>query len=300
MLKVENLIKKFNDVVAVNDVSFQISEGKVFGLLGPNGAGKTTTIRTVLNIIKPTSGNVLFKDKQINEEFFNVIGYLPEERGLYKKSKVWDVIMYFASLKNMDHHLATTAANDWIKKLDIVSLKNKKIEELSKGNQQKIQFISAVIHDPELLILDEPFSGFDPINQQIIKDVLLSFAVAGKIIILSTHQMETAEKLCSEIFLINNGKEVCSGSIAEIKRKFGSNNIKIEFEGDGSFIKTLPFVKSIDSFNNYAEVQLAESFAPSEFLKHVLDKLRVTHFSIIEPTLNKIFIDVIKNDSKQK
>lgn len=299
MLKVENLTKKFNDVVAVKNVSFQISEGKMFGLLGPNGAGKTTTIRTVLNIIKPTSGSVRFKDKPINEEFFNAIGYLPEERGLYKKSKVWDVIMYFASLKNMKHNAATEAANNWIKKLDIVSFKNKKIEELSKGNQQKIQFISAVIHNPDLIILDEPFSGFDPINQQIIKDVLLSFADAGKIIILSTHQMETAEKLCSDIFLLNQGKEVCSGSISELKRKFGSNNVKIEFEGDGSFIKILPFVKSIDSYNNYAEVQLAESFAPSEFLKLVVDKLSVTHFSIIEPTLNKIFIDVIKNDTEQ-
>lgn len=300
MLKVENLTKKFNDIVAVDDISFRLSEGKMFGLLGPNGAGKTTTIRTVLNIIKPTSGTVRFKDKVINEEFFNVIGYLPEERGLYKKSKAWDVIMYFASLKNMSHHFANEAANHWITKLDLGALKSKRIEELSKGNQQKIQFICAVIHDPELLILDEPFSGFDPINQQIIKDVLLSFSNSGKLIILSTHQMETAEKLCSEILLINKGKEVCSGSISEIKRKFASNNIKIEFEGDGTFIKNLPFVKSFDSYNNYAEIQLTDSFAPSEFLKTVIDKIEVKQFSTVEPTLNKIFIDVIKEDSDKK
>ena len=175
MLKVRNLTKQYNDVVAVKDLSFTVSEGKIFGLLGPNGAGKTTTIRTVLNIIKPTSGEIRFYDKKISRDFFNLIGYLPEDRGLYKKSRVDEVILYFASLKNMTRADAQSRLNFWLNKLDILHYKTKKVEELSKGNQQKVQFIISVIHNPRLLILDEPFSGFDPINQQVIRETILSF-----------------------------------------------------------------------------------------------------------------------------
>jgi ABC-2 type transport system ATP-binding protein len=294
MLVIENLRKEFNDVVAVDDISFQISEGQIFGLLGPNGAGKTTIIRTVLNIIKPSSGNILFENKPITNEFFNLIGYLPEERGLYKKSKVIDTILYFSSLKNMERDTALRQADFWLNKLEIKHYRNKKIEELSKGNQQKIQFITSIIHDPKLLILDEPFTGFDPINQQQIKELILSFVDSGKIIILSTHQMETAEKLCTEIFLINKGKEVISGPLSRIKKNFGSNIIQISFEGDGSFISSLPFVAHADYYSNYAEIQLKDNIPPSEFLKSIVGKLNVTNFSVVEPTLNKIFIDVIK------
>lgn len=294
MLIVENLRKEFKDVTAVNDISFQIKEGQIFGLLGPNGAGKTTAIRTVLNIIKPSAGKILFEDKPITKEFFNQIGYLPEERGLYKKSKVIDTIVYFAGLKNVPHEKALKDADKWLKKLEITNLKNKKVEELSKGNQQKIQFITAIMHGPKLLVLDEPFSGFDPINQQIIKEMIRSFVDSGKIIILSTHQMETAEKLCSQIFLINKGKEVLSGTLSQIKKKFGSNLIKLEFEGDGGFLSSLSFVEHVDNYSNYAEIQLKKSIQPAELLKSVIDKINVTGFSLVEPTLNKIFIDSIK------
>lgn len=297
MLIAENLRKEFKDVVAVDNISFRISEGQIFGLLGPNGAGKTTAIRTVLNIIKPTSGRVLFEDKPITKEFFNQIGYLPEERGLYKKSKVIDAIIYFANLKNMPREKAIKQADYWLKKLEIGILKDKKVEELSKGNQQKIQFITSIIHDPKLLVLDEPFSGFDPINQQVIKELVRSFVNSGKIIILSTHQMETAEKLCSQIFLINKGKEVISGTLAHIKQNFGSNIIKLEFDGDGSFLSSLPFIEHVDNYSNYAEIQLKDNINPSEFLKSVVGKINVTGFSIVEPTLNKIFIDSIKQSS---
>jgi len=210
MLLVKNLTKKFKNSVAVNNLSFNVVPGKIFGLLGPNGAGKTTTIRTVLNIIKPTSGTIIFNGKPITNQFFNQIGYLPEERGLYRRSKVIDVLKYFAELKNLSSTKAIKTADNWLKRLKIEHYRNKRIEELSKGNQQKIQFITAVFHDPDLLILDEPFTGFDPINQQEIKELILSFVSSGKIIILSTHQMDTAEKLCDEILLMNNGKEVTS------------------------------------------------------------------------------------------
>lgn len=299
MLIVENLRKEFKNVVAVNDLSFNINEGQIFGLLGPNGAGKTTTIRTVLNIIKPTSGNILFNGKKITNEFSNIIGYLPEERGLYKKSKVIDIILYFSSLKNMNKHEALNSADYWLNKLEISHFKNKKVEELSKGNQQKIQFITSIIHNPKLLILDEPFSGYDPINQQLIKDLILSFVDSGKIIILSTHQMETAEKLCSEIFLLNKGKKVIGGKLSDIKKSFGGNNIKIQFEGDAVFLKSLESVIHVEFYNNYAEIQLNDNILPSDFLRIIINKIDVNHFSIIEPTLNKIFIDVIKEKEDQ-
>ncbi len=297
MLVVENLIKNFRDVTAVNNISFKIEPGKIFGLLGPNGAGKTTTIRTVLNIIKPTSGSISFNGKQITSDFFNKIGYLPEDRGLYKKSRAVDVISYFAGLKNLDKKSIAEAIDYWLDRMSIENYRLKKIEELSKGNQQKIQFIIAVIHNPQILILDEPFSGFDPINQQLIKEILLSFVNSGKIIMLSTHQMETAERLCSDIFLINKGKEVCSGSLAAVKKKFGGNFVKIEYQGDGSVLNTLDGVINIDSYSNYAEVQLDDGILPSDFLRLAAGKLNITQFSVMEPTLNKIFIDVIKQSS---
>ena len=298
MLEVKNLVKEYKDVTAVDNISFTVKPGKIFGLLGPNGAGKTTTIRTVLNIIRPTSGEITFNGKHIGQEFFNIIGYLPEERGLYKKSKVVDVLLYFAELKNIDRHNALVKIDEWLKKLGISEYRNKKIEELSKGNQQKIQFISAVLHDPEILIFDEPFSGFDPINQQQIRELISSFVDSGKYIILSTHQMETAEKMCTEIFLINKGKEVCSGELSEVKKRFGGNNIKLGFEGDAKFLSSDRRVTHFDFYNNYAEIQLSDEVNPSEFLKSIVDRLSVTHFSIVEPTLNKIFIDVINESSK--
>lgn len=295
MLTVKNLRKAYTNTVAIDNVSFSLQSGRIFGLIGPNGAGKTTTIRVILNIIKPTSGEVLFDGKPMDKSIQNVTGYLPEERGLYKKSTVHDVIVYLASLKNVSAHQATRLANEWLNKLGIIEYKNKKIEELSKGNQQKIQFITSVIHDPKILILDEPFTGFDPINQQLIKETILSLANEGKIIVLSTHQMDFAEKLCNDIFLINKGKEVCSGKLSEIKRQYGTQSIKIEYQGNAAFLNENKDVAHIDMYQNYAEIQLNDSINPSLFLRSIVDKIEIKHFSIIEPTLNKIFIDAIKN-----
>ncbi|MFB3055927.1 MAG: ABC transporter ATP-binding protein [Ignavibacteriaceae bacterium] len=296
MLFVENLVKEFKNITAVNNNSFKVEPGKIFGLLGPNGAGKTTTLRTVLNIIKPTSGKVLFNDKLITGDFLNHIGYLPEERGLYKKSKVIDVILYFAELKNMSRTEAVKQADSWLKRLDIFHYRNKKIDELSKGNQQKIQFIMSVIHNPQLLIFDEPFTGFDPINQQEIRELIFSFVSEGKIIILSTHQMETAEKLCTDIFLLNNGKEVTSGKLSHLKKEFGGNHVEIKFSGNVSFLSSMAEVITVDTYNNYAEVHLKDVVEPSDFLKKITDRIDITHFSVIEPTLNRIFIDLIKQN----
>ncbi len=294
MLTIENLRKEFNDTVAVDNISFSVESGKIFGLLGPNGAGKTTTIRTILDIIKPTSGSIKFNGYPIDHNFQNLTGYLPEERGLYKKSKVIDIINYFAKLKDINQSLIQNSVETWLTKLEIQHYKNKRIDELSKGNQQKIQFIIAVIHNPKVLILDEPFSGFDPINQEIIKEEILNFLSEGKIIILSTHMMDLAEKLCTDILLMNEGKEVCKGNINDVKKQFGSQTIKIEFIGNASFLENSEEILYLDIYQNFAEIQLKENITPNIFLKKIIDKIEIKNFSILEPTLHKIFIDVIK------
>ena len=295
MLEVKNLVKTYGNITAVDNLSFTVKPGKIFGMLGPNGAGKTTTIRSILNILQPNSGEVLLNQKPVTNDLFNSIGYLPEERGLYKKSKVNDVITYLANLKGMHGNTIKSELDKWLKKLEIPQYRERRIEELSKGNQQKIQFISAVIHNPLLLILDEPFSGFDPINQQLIKDVILDLLDNGKIIILSTHQMDTAEKLCSEILLINEGKEILSGELSEIKKKFGGNHVKFGYEGDIKFLNEMDEVIGFDIYSNTAEVHLKDEVKPELFLKKIIEKVSIKHVSVIEPTLNKIFIDSIKN-----
>jgi len=297
MLIVNNLVKRFNSTLAVDNISFTDKPKKIFGLLGPNGAGKTTTIRTILNIIKPTSGEIIFNGNPITYEYYNVVGYLPEERGLYRRSKVIDVLVYFAALKNLSRRNATNFADSWLKKLNILEYRDKKIEQLSKGNQQKVQLIAAIIHNPSLLILDEPFTGFDPINQQEVKDLILSFVSEGKTIILSTHQMELAEKLCEDILLINNGKAVSSGKLSDIKKNFGGNNIRLGFNGDNSFLNQFSEIIKIDNYNHYSDIQLRDDIIPSEFLRKIIGKIEVNHFSIVEPSLNKIFIDLIKKSS---
>ncbi len=297
MLVVNNLVKRFNSTLAVDNISFTVRPGKIFGLLGPNGAGKTTTIRTILNIIKPTSGEIFFNGNPITYEYYNIVGYLPEERGLYKRSKVIDVLVYFAALKNLSKKDSIYFADYWLKKLNIMEHRNKKIEQLSKGNQQKIQLIAAIIHSPSLLILDEPFTGFDPINQQEVKDLILAFVSEGKTIILSTHQMELAEKLCEDILLIDNGKTVSSGKLTDIKKNFGGNNIKLGFTGDNSFLNHFSEIIKYDNFSNYSDIQLRDDIIPSEFLKKLIGKIEVNHFSIVEPSLNKIFIDLIQKKS---
>jgi ABC-2 type transport system ATP-binding protein len=299
MLEIKNLSKYYGNIKAVNELSFIVNPGKIFGLLGPNGAGKSTTIKSIINVIKPNDGEILFDGRPINEQFLNRIGYLPEERGLYKKSKVIDVIVYLASLKNLHSNEIISKANLWLEKLGVAELRNRKIEELSKGNQQKIQFICAVIHNPDLLILDEPFSGFDPINQQEIKNFILDFLDSGKSIILSTHQMDTAEKLCSDILLLNNGKSVLQGSLQEIKQKFGGNHIRVNLDGNENVLNSFSEVISYEVYSNLIDIHLNDNIPPSDFLRKLVQHVSVNHFSIIEPTLEKIFIDTIKNEKSK-
>ena len=293
MIQIEKLRKVYTSKVAVNDVSFDVDKGVIFGLLGPNGAGKTTTIRMMLNIILPDSGKVLFDGMLFSEETKNRIGYLPEERGLYKKNRVGDTIEYFGSLKNMNHLDIKKQSKYWLERFDIKDRVTGKIEELSKGNQQKIQFIISVLHNPDLVILDEPFSGFDPVNQDLLKDVLIELKRSGKTIIFSTHQMEQVEKLCDRICLINDGEVVLSGNLNDVKKQHGNNSIKLSFSGNASFLKEYPNIKHINAFENYAEMIVTDKFSVKEFIDEANKKLEIRSFQIAEPSLHSIFVEKV-------
>lgn len=296
MLSVIDLKKTYGNTKALNGVSFEVEPGKIFGLLGPNGAGKTTTIRISLGIIDADSGSVLFKGQKLTIPMKDSLAYLPEERGLYRKSKVIDVLVYFGGLRNIPPPEARKRAMDWLRRLELAGVANHKVDELSKGMQQKVQLISCLIHDPDLLILDEPFSGLDPVNQVEIKDLIRELKSKGKTIIFSTHQMEQAEKLCDQICLISSGRVVVYGDLGEVRRKYGSDTIHMEFEGDPSKLRQLDTMAAMDLYENYAEVKTRDGITRHEFLKQAVSLVDVTKFSVQEASLNSIFIDAVKVD----
>ncbi|MBM4165942.1 MAG: ATP-binding cassette domain-containing protein [Ignavibacteria bacterium] len=297
MISVLNLHKTFSNVVAVNDVSFNAERGKIFGLLGPNGAGKTTIIRLLLNMISLDEGQITFDGFAFSSALQNKIGYLPEERGLYKKSKLLNTIVYFACLKGLSENDAMKRAKDWLARFELLNYAERRIQELSKGNQQKVQFIVSLIHEPEYVILDEPFSGLDPVNQLLMREIFLEQRKQNKVVIFSTHIMEHAEKLCDELVLINKGKIVLDGTVSEVKKRFGKNAIYIEFDGDGSFLSSMKSVSKCQLFQNYAELELNSRESPSEFLREIVSKLNVTKFETKEPSLYSIFLELVGSDS---
>jgi ABC-2 type transport system ATP-binding protein len=293
MLKVSNLHKEFSNVIAVDNLSFEIKDGEIFGLLGPNGAGKTTTIRCLLNIIQPERGEISFNGKS-NLDIKDMVGYIPEERGLYTKSRVIDVLMYFGQLKGKQASFVKNRINYYLNKLGMKETANRKINELSKGNQQKIQLISAFISEPKILILDEPFAGLDPINQELVIELIKEFLDEGKIIILSTHQMDIAEKLCHKILLMNKGKQVLYGYLNEIKKQFGRMNLHLKGTNLDDNLKNYPEFESVFLYENYAEIFLKDHFNTKEILQKLLMSYNITSFEIKEPSLHSIFIRSIK------
>jgi ABC-2 type transport system ATP-binding protein len=293
MLKVSNLHKEFSNVIAVDNLSFEIKDGEIFGLLGPNGAGKTTTIRCLLNIIQPERGEISFNGKS-NLDIKDMVGYIPEERGLYTKSRVIDVLMYFGQLKGKQASFVKNRINYYLNKLGMKETANRKINELSKGNQQKIQLISAFISEPKILILDEPFAGLDPINQELVIELIKEFLDEGKIIILSTHQMDIAEKLCHKILLMNKGKQVLYGYLNEIKKQFGRMNLHLKGTNLDDNLKNYPEFESVLLYENYAEIFLKDHFNTKEILQKLLMSYNITSFEIKEPSLHSIFIRSIK------
>jgi ABC-2 type transport system ATP-binding protein len=293
MLSASHLRKEFSSVVAVDDVSLQVQRGEICGLLGPNGAGKTTTIRMILNILHPDGGAITYDGRPFSALVRNAVGYLPEERGLYKKSRLLDTILYFAELRGMGHAVARTEALSWLRRFGLVEQKDRKVEELSKGNQQKIQFIASVIHNPELVVLDEPFSGLDPVNQLQFKDALLEMRQEGKAVIFSTHQMEQAEKLSDTLCLINKGNVVLSGTVRDVKQRFGKNSVAIEFTGDGAFMRSLHGVKVSIMYQNAAELELVDGTTPQSLLRELVGRIDIRKFEVVEPSLQSIFLGIV-------
>jgi ABC-2 type transport system ATP-binding protein len=292
-IEIRGLTKNFGAVRALDGLDLTVREGEVHGFLGPNGAGKSTTIRMIMDIIRPDSGSITVNGQPSAKHARNQVGYLPEERGLSKKMKVLDVLEFQGSLTGAQPKDARADAKRWLEKLEIADWADKKVEELSKGMQQKIQFAAAVLGKPPILILDEPFSGMDPVNQNLFKDRILELNRQGTTIVFSTHQMETAERLCKEIALINKGKLVLSGPLAKIKEGFGKNSVLLEYDGDGAFLSGLPGVASVDAFGSYSEIRLDAGADPQSILKAVTGRLRVTKFEIVAPTLHNIFIEKV-------
>jgi ABC-2 type transport system ATP-binding protein len=298
VIELRNVTKRFDSFVAVRDLSLEVREGTIFGLLGPNGAGKTTSIRMMVNITAPDEGDVLVMSKHVSPELQPYIGYLPEERGLYKKMKVGEQLVFFANLKGLNSTEAAKRVDQWLERLELSEWKNKKPTDLSKGMQQKIQFIVTVIHDPEVLILDEPFSGLDPVSVNLLKSVILDLKARGKTIIFSTHQMEQVEQMCDDICLINHGTQVLSGALREVKRRFGKNTVIIDYEGAESFLGD-DLVKRHNRFANYSEILLNDGADAQEVLRRALAAgARVNRFEIVEPSLNEIFIEVVTRTTK--
>lgn len=301
ILNVEGISKTFGTYKAVNNVSFSVDEGRIFGLLGPNGAGKTTSIRMITNILYPDTGKIEIMGKQVGAEMQNVIGYLPEERGLYKKLKVIDQLIYFARLKEIPRNIAMSRAKEWLAKLGAAGWENKKIEELSKGMQQKVQFIATILHDPPLMILDEPFSGFDPINTELLKSVIIEMKAKGKTVILSTHVMAQVEQMCDDLVLINKGNVVLSGAVRSIKSSFGKNTVIIEFDGNPDFVKQISGIRVNDLTSHRVEFKIENSELTTNDILQIAMKNDVTiyKFEKVEPSLHEIFIDVVARENQK-
>ena len=292
-LEIENISKSFGDFYAVKNLSFSISKGSIYGLLGPNGAGKTTTIRMVMNIIIPDEGLIKVLGRKMDEKMKEKVGYLPEDRGLYPKMKVGEILLFLAELKGIRGVEARKRIDFWLEKLDLADWKLKKVEELSKGMQQKIQFITTVIHQPDLIILDEPFIGLDPVNTKLLKDIMLEIREQGATIIFSTHRMEQVEMICDDICLINKGKMIMEGNLSHIKNQYGKNTVVLDYDGDASFINALPEVNKIDDYGKFMEIKLKEQTDAQGFLMKLTEKVRINKFEVKEPTLNAIFIEKV-------
>ena len=289
-VEVKHIVKSFADKAVVNDLSFSVAQGEIFGLIGPNGAGKTTTIRMMMDIIKPDSGGVTILGEKLSEASKNKLGYLPEERGLYRKLTVIDSIIYLASLKGMDRHSAEEKANELLNQTGMLPHKGKKIEELSRGMGQIIQFIVTIIHNPELVILDEPFAGLDPVNAELLKRMVADLRNQGKAMILSTHQMNEVEELCDRILMIDHGRSVLYGKLPEIQSKYRSNSVLLEFEGK---LEEVPGVTEKRAHKGYVELVLDRNTTPKQVLERLVSTgIVINRFEVATPSLNEIFLKV--------
>ena len=292
-LKVENVSKSFGEKLAVDNISFEIDKPGVFGLLGTNGAGKTTTIRMMLGILKKDSGEITWNGKKVERKNVN-FGYLPEERGIYPKTKIFEQLMYFAELKGMKKEEAIKEIDYWMKRLKVEEYKNMQAEKLSKGNQQKIQFITAILHSPELIVLDEPFSGLDPVNTELLKDVIIELVEKGKYIVMSSHQMASIEEFCSNVVIINKGKTVLKGNLKEIKDSYPATKLIINVKQDIKPYITEQGMKVEKELDNNYEIKIENEEQAHKLLKTLVEKnILIEKFELQRPSLNDIFIEKV-------
>ncbi len=298
MLSIRNIVKQYANHRALDNVSIEVEKGSVFGLLGPNGAGKTSLIRIINQITAPDSGEVYLNGEKLNPSHISKIGYLPEERGLYKKMEIGEQMLYLAQLKGLNKQDATKRIKYWFEKMSIESWWKKKVEDLSKGMQQKVQFIATVVHDPDLIILDEPFSGFDPVNAQVITNEILELNSKGATVIFSTHRMESVEQLCDSIALIHKSKKILEGKVKEVKNRYRSNTYRIGFTGRLDLAANPLFTlldEKMDDGLTHLTVRVDEKFAPNDLLKFLIPQVEVSEFMEVIPSMNDIFIQNVKN-----
>src|SRR6266699_4789811 len=300
---VDRVTKRFAGHTAVDTLSLTVPSGIIYGLLGPNGAGKSTTIRMILNIYVPDSGSVrLFGEQGSGRDHSARIGYLPEERGLYPKMRVLDVLLFLAELKGVDRRAARSKALTWLERLGLSDWRMRKVNELSKGMQQKVQFISTILHDPDLLVMDEAFSGLDPVNSQVLKDTVLELRAQGKTILFSTHIMEQAEKICDHVCIIARGKKLVDGTLSDLKRTHGGRDLLVNFDGArgpaDAIVVDRHLVAKADASGQFAELELAAQADAQEILRALVTSgARLSRFELAEPSLNKIFIDLVGPDA---
>jgi ABC-2 type transport system ATP-binding protein len=291
-VELRGIRKTYDDFVAVDHLYLNIRAGSVYGLLGPNGAGKTSTIRMMIGITLPDDGHVRLFGEPFHRGQLHRIGYMPEERGLYKRMKVIDHLILLGRLHHLTEREARARARRWCDRLQISEWMHKKVEELSKGMQQKVQFIATLLHDPDLIIMDEPFSGLDPANAVMLKDVLIELKKAGKTILFSTHRMDQVERLCDSICLIDHGRAILEGDLKKIKASYGKNHVQIECDGD-PHLENSVLVRSVNNYGNYVEVQLKPGSDPQELLLLAAERVRISRFELLEPSLEEIFIDQV-------
>ena len=291
--------KAFAGHVAVKDLSLEVPRESVFGLLGPNGAGKTTTLRMVMNILGPDSGTIEILGKPADQAARDRIGYMPEERGLYPRMVLEEQLVFMAAIKGMGRKEAEKRLGPWLERLGLADWRKKKTNELSKGMQQKAQFIATVLHEPEVLFMDEPMSGLDPVGMDVMREAMLDLRRKGATIILSSHQMEAVEKLCDRVALINRGEKVLDGAVSEVKARHGKNTVVLAYDGDGSFLASLPGVAKVTDFGQYVEVRMQDGADAQPLLQEAAARLRLRRFEIVERSLHDIFVETVTGHGKE-